>query len=138
VNKDKLYYHLQVLLGVVVIVFVLYFLPPSSNGYGTHQKLFLPPCFFRKLTGLPCPFCGATTAMAWVAKGKWLTALHVHLVGTLVFVFLLFQVVYRIWVLGGGKEIRFSSRQWDIIILVAFLFSLIYWLFKLYLLVIHK
>ena len=45
-------------------------LQPSASGYGTHRQLCLPPCAFRMVTRLPCPFCGMTTGFAWMAKGQ--------------------------------------------------------------------
>ena len=43
-------------------------LQPSANGVGTHQQLGLPPCFFLKLTGIPCPGCGLTTSFAHTVR----------------------------------------------------------------------
>jgi hypothetical protein len=35
-------------------------------------------CAFRRVTGIPCPGCGLTRAMAALARGEWLLALHFH------------------------------------------------------------
>ena len=35
-------------------------------------------CAFRRLTGIPCPGCGLTRAMAALARGELLLALHFH------------------------------------------------------------
>jgi hypothetical protein len=37
-----------------------------------------PPtlCLLRGLTGVPCPFCGGTTAMVQLGRGDLLAALH--------------------------------------------------------------
>jgi hypothetical protein len=33
-------------------------------------------CPLRALTGVPCPFCGGTTAVADLGRGRWLAALR--------------------------------------------------------------
>ena len=43
---------------------------PSGAGYTV--------CAFRRLTGIPCPGCGLTRAMAALARGELLLALHFH------------------------------------------------------------
>ncbi|MBS1806800.1 MAG: DUF2752 domain-containing protein [Acidobacteria bacterium] len=43
-------------------------LSPSPNGWGTHQQLGLPPCFFHQMTGIPCPTCGMTTSFAYTVR----------------------------------------------------------------------
>ena len=35
-------------------------------------------CGFRALTGIPCPGCGMTRAMAALARGEWTAALRYH------------------------------------------------------------
>ena len=56
-------------------------LTPEAGGYGTHEQLFLLPCLFRWLTGLPCPFCGMTTAFALMADGRVVAAFNIHILG---------------------------------------------------------
>jgi hypothetical protein len=36
-------------------------------------------CLFRHLTGIPCPGCGMTRALAHLAKGEWAAAARDHL-----------------------------------------------------------
>lgn len=69
---------LVVTAGVLAAAWVL---QPSSAGYGTHEQLFVIPCAFRWLTGLPCPACGLTTSFALMARGDVLMALGAHVLG---------------------------------------------------------
>ena len=57
-------------LGMTAVLVVAGRLRPDPRGYGTHQKLGLPPCAFRALTGSSCPTCGMTTAFAWFVRGR--------------------------------------------------------------------
>jgi hypothetical protein len=36
------------------------------------------PCLFAKITGLPCPGCGMTRAVASLLRGRWLEAVQYH------------------------------------------------------------
>ena len=54
--------------------FVAYRLEPDPRGFGTHQRLGLPPCTIRTVFGVPCPSCGMTTSFANLAKGHFVHA----------------------------------------------------------------
>ncbi len=72
------------IVGSLVLIggFVLaYQLDPDPRGFGTHQRLGLPPCTIRTLFGIPCPSCGMTTSFANITKGHWQAAIHANLAG---------------------------------------------------------
>ena len=39
----------------------------------------MPPCAFRLLSGVPCPFCGMTTGFAQMAHGNFAAAWRANL-----------------------------------------------------------
>jgi hypothetical protein len=45
-------------------------LTPDARGFGTHERMGLPPCTFRQLTGYRCPSCGMTTSWAHLVRGR--------------------------------------------------------------------
>ena len=67
--------------GAGAILIAAHLLSPDVTGYGTHERLFLLPCIFRFVTGLPCPFCGMTTAFTLLARGQWAVAFGIHVLG---------------------------------------------------------
>ena len=69
---------LVVCAGALIAAWLL---QPRPEGFGTHEELFVIPCAFRWLTGLPCPMCGMTTAFALMARGEPVEALRAHLLG---------------------------------------------------------
>ncbi len=72
-------------LGAAAVLVVARLLSPDLSGYGTHQHFFLLPCLLRWGTGLPCPFCGMTTAFALMADGHVAAAFDVHVLGPLAY-----------------------------------------------------
>lgn len=69
---------LVVCAGALIAAWLL---QPRPEGFGTHEQLFVIPCAFRWLTGLPCPVCGMTTSFALMARGELVGALRAHLLG---------------------------------------------------------
>ena len=64
-------------VGMVGGAFVL---TPSPVGWEAHLRV-LSPCLFRVFTGLPCPFCGMTTAFTQMARGDVGAAFKSHVLG---------------------------------------------------------
>jgi hypothetical protein len=57
--------------AAAMVFFVVGWSPlPFSRGYTF--------CAFRRVTGIPCPGCGMTRAMAALARGQLVAALHLH------------------------------------------------------------
>ena len=56
---------LAILLGLVVLA-----------GLTIRFELPLPSCPLRTHTGVPCPFCGSTRALAALARLDWVTAVQ--------------------------------------------------------------
>jgi hypothetical protein len=65
---------------------------------------WLRPCIFRKLTGIPCPTCGATRGVLALMDGRVFDAFFLNpLVAISALVFLVGGVVAPIWAWRSGK-----------------------------------
>jgi len=63
-------------LGLIAGFVLAASLEPDSRGFGTHQRLGLPPCSFQILFGLKCPSCGSTTSFAHFVRGQWFASMR--------------------------------------------------------------
>jgi hypothetical protein len=70
-------------IGLSSLLVTAFLLQPSSQGYGTHQQLGLPPCTFVVLYGRRCPACGMTTSWSHLVRGQLPSALAANVGGTL-------------------------------------------------------
>lgn len=91
---------LLVLSAATLVVAAL--LRPAEAGYGTHMQLIPVPCIFQWLTGLPCPMCGMSTALAHMAHGEVLAALRSHVLGPAVYLSAWVVLVRSAWALVRG------------------------------------
>ena len=64
--------YLLLFLPFVFLIFISLAarLDPEKTGMGTHRQLGLPACLVMEKTGMPCPTCGMTTALANLARGR--------------------------------------------------------------------
>lgn len=69
--------------AVLFLTALRLFTTPDASGHGTHEQLGLPPCTLMQLTGFPCPGCGVTTAMSYLARGQWRAAIIAQPFGAL-------------------------------------------------------
>lgn len=85
-TPDSLAWYVRLLLvvvgtGLLALLALAIYLPPSERGYGTHQKLGLPPCSFQQLFGTRCPSCGMTTAWSNTVRGRLIEAVRANSAG---------------------------------------------------------
>lgn len=67
-----------VVMASAALVLTGALLKPDPRGHGTHEQVGLPPCPLLRLTGFPCATCGFTTALAQMARFRWVDALGTH------------------------------------------------------------
>ncbi|HEU5118155.1 MAG TPA: DUF2752 domain-containing protein, partial [Isosphaeraceae bacterium] len=89
------------LLAVVVLspLAVAGGLRPDPRGFGTHTQLGLAPCPYWSRTGKKCPWCGLTTASAWVVRGRFGSAWNANPAGCW---FVLSSLAVGIWLIRVG------------------------------------
>jgi hypothetical protein len=83
-RTDAAIYGVTVLAAALVVA-AAWAVEPASQGFGTHERLGLPPCLFLRFTGLPCPSCGLTTCFAYAAKLQFRPAATAHPFGLVQF-----------------------------------------------------
>ena len=66
-------------------------------------EAYVPGCWLRRLTGIPCPLCGATRAFFAAAQGQWGAALRWNPLACLV------GVGLGLWCLAGGVDRWFGT-----------------------------
>ncbi|GAB4335018.1 MAG: hypothetical protein Kow0099_07350 [Candidatus Abyssubacteria bacterium] len=120
-------------VGLTAALLLSFYLTPDPRGLGTHEQLFLMPCNFHTLTGLPCPFCGMTTAFALMARGEIARAFLVQPMGALSFVACMALLpltvgaaVFNRNLIGAAMELPWRKLVWMLAAMVA-----LSWLFKI-------
>jgi hypothetical protein len=111
--------------ALIALSFVL---RPDPRGFGTHQQLLMPPCFFRLVTHLPCPFCGMTTGYALMARGRAGEAAHCNLMAPAAFALTAVIGLLGLWGLLTGRDWvpRWArSRQFPNVLLAIIL---VFWI----------
>lgn len=53
-------------------------LDPDPRGFGTHQRLGLPPCTLKLYFPTGCPSCGMTTSFAHFTRGQWVSSVSAN------------------------------------------------------------
>lgn len=90
-------------------------LTPDSRGFGTHQRLGLPPCTFQVMFDIPCPSCGMTTCFANFVRGRWIAAIRANVAGVLLAMFCAIQIPWIWWSIYRGRLWKIS--QPDLVLL---------------------
>jgi len=81
-------------VGVVAIFWALARWLEPSSGAAVLPGAWFPPCPLKALSGIPCPFCGLTTGIAWLAHWHWREAWNSNILSPVVAVLSVALVVY--------------------------------------------
>lgn len=126
--------HACIALGLVATLLLALWLKPDPRGIGTHEQLLLYPCNFHSQTGLPCPFCGMTTAFTHMAHGNVRQALMTQPLGALGFVVVLFLTPVAVGAaitgrnaIGAAMKMPWGKLTWmfALIVVGAWIFKLV-------------
>ncbi len=128
-----------VLVGSLAILAVAWWTKPDPSGYGTHQRLGLPPCGFLYTTGLPCPTCGMTTAFAYAVRGHLLQAVVAQPAGAALagLTFVLAGVAGVVLVTGRRIEINWYRINPMYVLVTAIVLFVGSWALKIVMVLYH-
>jgi hypothetical protein len=131
-RTDKLV-AIGLLVSACTVLAVAAWLKPDARGYGTHTQLGLPPCFFLRLTHLPCPSCGLTTCFAYAVRFQFRKAFLANPFGILAFlgtVSLVPASILLLWRRMSFRRITESAHFIKAVYAATALYFLS-WIFKL-------
>jgi Protein of unknown function (DUF2752) len=97
---------------------------PDPRGYGTHERLGLPPCTFRTLFDLPCPSCGMTTSFSCMTRGRFAEAAQANIGGALLAVVCAAQIPWC-WLSASRGRLWGISRPGPWLLSIALGVSLV-------------
>ncbi|MBS0265172.1 MAG: DUF2752 domain-containing protein [Planctomycetes bacterium] len=108
-------------------------LDPDPRGFGTHQRLGLPPCTFRALLDIPCPGCGMTTSFSHFVRGNLVQAARANIGGALLALCCAVQIPWCWWSALRGRlwYVEDPTRSLLILITVVASVALVNWIFRL-------
>ena len=108
-------------------------LEPDPRGYGTHQRLGLPPCTFQAFAGIPCPGCGMTTSFAHFVRGNFSQSIRANIGGALLAVVCLLQIPWSLWSAGRGRLAGILDPSKSLLVLLGVVgaVSLVNWFVRL-------
>ena len=106
---------LRLVAGLIATTFaavlvIARLLPPDDRGFGTHERLGLPPCGMILTSGLPCPSCGMTTSFSLMMHGRPIDAFIAQPAGAAVCLGAMIGVVLAVHAAATGRVIQVD---WD-------------------------
>lgn len=92
-HREMLFFAFVVVVGAAV----LEVRPDQRVAFRGLSSTPLPPsCVSHELFGIPCPGCGLTRSIIYLAHGQWRASLAMHRLGWLMALAALLQIPYRI------------------------------------------
>lgn len=109
--------------GLVALFITAAWLEPDARGFGTHQRLGLPPCTFRQLTGIRCPSCGMTTSWSRLVRGQVARSFQANAGGAVLGITSLLLAPWALISRLRGKWLWRPMGEWTTVALVASLLA---------------
>lgn len=108
-------------------------LKPDPRGYGTHQRLGLPPCTFQTMFQIPCPSCGMTTSFSNFVRGRFRAAAQANPAGLMLAVICTLQIPWCWASAVRGRMWRVSQPDLALLclLLVVFAASSLQWVIRI-------
>jgi hypothetical protein len=94
-----------------------------------------PNCVFKSLTGVPCPTCGSTRSVAFLAHGHLLAAFCMNPVTAAVVIAVLAAFLYRLITVVfdlPGMNIDLSNLEKNLVRVIAVLVLLLNWIYLIF------
>lgn len=104
-------FHFIVLASCVLVVAVSFLLQYDGQSLQLFGGRWPFSCGLYQTFGIKCALCGLTRSFCKMAGGEVIAAIHFHAMGPAVFIFVCFQIPYRIYVLRSGHSKNGKLRQ---------------------------
>lgn len=123
--RSKIINKLVIASGLFTIIFLSISIHPE-------QANFLS-CYFKELTGLPCPTCGLSHSFYAASHLQIVESFKFHLMGPIIFIVMLFLFFKSILEIVTKKEIKIGlNSKITKFTLIVFSFSwLSFWIIRL-------
>ena len=123
------------LIGIIGTLALARRIEPDPSGVGTHAQVGLSPCSLYTLTGVPCPTCGMTTALAHMMRLQVLEAFHAQPFGVIVFMGALLSAGGCAATICTGRRpldwLRSRRCRWGRWMAAAAILALLSWIYKI-------
>ena len=81
--------HIAVMIACYTVIIASFIISPESLDRHTGLAKAVPPCMFKKITGIPCPTCGMTHAFTCISRGRLNDALNYNILSFPLYAFFL-------------------------------------------------
>ena len=119
--------------SLLALLAIAVYLSPDPRGFGTHQRLGLPPCMFLEAFEIRCPSCGMTTSWSNLVRGNVIRSIQANSGGTLLAVIAMIAGPWAFLSGCRGSWLGGWPNEWMVVFLAFVLVTvtLIDWGFRL-------
>jgi len=109
----------------VGLIVGLRFIDPDKLGFQLFGFKWPMHCALRHTFGVKCALCGVTHSLCATARGDIAGALKYHLLGPVLFGFIIFEIVYRMWAIAvSPKRVGWIIRKLHMGLIALIVFAI--------------